>query len=77
MTQTIRVPHTIELVTEFNTAHPTVMRMLALPENTLKQMLVDTFVSLVKSEGFFEHLNDNNKYATLKFAKDIEDDNSK
>ena len=77
VTQTIRVPHTIELVTEFNTAHPTVQRMLALPEGVLKQMLVDTFVSLVESEGFFDRLNDNNKYATLKFAKDVEDDNSK
>ena len=77
MTQTIRVPHTIELVTEFNTAHPTVQRMLALPENMLSQLLVDTFIALVKQEGFFEHVNDNNKYATLKFAKDVEDDSSK
>jgi hypothetical protein len=77
MTQTVRIPHTIELVTEFNTAHPTVMRMLALPEGVLQQMLVDTFISLVKSEGFFDHVNDNNKYATLKFAKDVEDDSSK
>jgi hypothetical protein len=77
VTQTIRVPHTIELVTEFNTAHPTVQRMLSLPEGILKQLLVDTFMSLVKSEGFFDHVNDNNKYATLKFAKDVEDDNTK
>ena len=77
MTQTIRVPHTIELVTEFNTAHPTVMRMLALPKDILNQMLVETFISVVKKEGFFEHLNDQNKYATLKFAKDVEDDSNK
>jgi hypothetical protein len=77
MTQTIRVPHTIELVTEFNTAHPTVMRMLALPEGILKQMLVDTFISVMKDEGFMDRLNENNKYATLKFAKDIEDDSNK
>jgi len=77
MTQTIRVPHTIELVTEFNTAHPTVMHMLALPEGMLNQLLVDTFMSIVKSEGFFDHINDNNKYATLKFAKDVEDDSNK
>ena len=77
MTQTIRVPHTIELVTEFNTAHPTVMRMLALPEGILKQMLVDTFISVMKNEGFMDRLNENNKYVTLKFAKDIEDDSNK
>lgn len=77
MSQTVRIPHTIELVTEFNTAHPTVQRMLALPEGVLSQLLVDTFVSVVKSEGFFEHINDNNKYATIKFAKDVEDDSSK
>ncbi len=77
MSQTIRIPHTIELVTEFNTEHPTVQRMLQLPENVLSQLLVDTFISLVKKEGFFDHVNDNNKYATLKFAKDVEDDSSK
>ena len=77
MTQTIRVPHTIEFVTEFDTAHPTVQRILALPEGLLKKLLVDTFMSVVKSEGFFETINDNNKYATLKFAKDVEDDSSK
>jgi hypothetical protein len=77
MVQTIRVPHTIELVTEFNTAHPTVMRMLALPEGVLKEMLVQTFISVMKDEGFMDKLNENNKYATLKFAKDVEDDSSK
>ena len=77
MTQTIRVPHTIELVTEFNTAHPTVMRMLALPEGVLKEMLVQTFISVMKDEGFMDKLNENNKYATLKFAKDVEDDSNK
>ena len=76
MAQMIRVPHTIELVTEFNTAHPTVMRMLALPEGILKEMLVQTFISVMKDEGFMDKLNENSKYATLKFAKDIEDDNS-
>ena len=77
MTQTIRVPHTIELVTEFNTAHPTVMRMLALPKDILNQMLVETFISVMKNEGFMDKLNENNKYATLKFAKDVEDDSNK
>ena len=76
MTETIKVPHTIELVTEFNTAHPTVMRMLALPEGILKQMLVETFISVMKNEGFMDKLNENSKYATLKFAKDVEDDSN-
>jgi hypothetical protein len=51
--------------------------MLQLPEHVFRQMLVDTFINVVKQEGFFEHINDNNKYATLKFAKDVEDDSSK
>ena len=77
MTQTIKVPHTIELVTEFDTAHPITAHLMALPEGELSRMLVETFVSLVKSEGFFDHVNENNTYATLKFAKDVEDDSSK
>jgi hypothetical protein len=73
----VKVPHTIELVTEFDETYPMVQRMLQLPEHVFRQMLVDTFINVVKQEGFFEHINDNNKYATLKFAKDVEDDSSK
>jgi hypothetical protein len=73
----VKVPHTIELVTEFDETNPMVQRMLQLPEHVFRQMLVDTFINVVKQEGFFEHINDNNKYATLKFAKDVEDDSSK
>jgi hypothetical protein len=77
MTQTIKVPHTIELVTEFDAAHPMTARLMALPDGVLSQMLVETFIGVVKQEGFFDHVNDNNAYATLKFAKDVEDDSSK
>ena len=77
MTQTIKVPHTIELVTEFSTAHPMTARLMTLPEGVLSSMLVDTFISLMKEEGFMDKLNENNSYATLKFAKDVEDDSSK
>jgi hypothetical protein len=73
----IKVPHTIELVTEFDETHPMVQRIMQLPEAQLHELLVRTFMGVVKSEGFFDHVNDNNKYATLKFAKDVEDDNSK
>jgi len=77
MTQTIKVPHTIELVTEFSVAHPMTHRLMALPEGVLSGMLVDTFISLMKEEGFIDKLNENNSYAVLKFAKDVEDDNTK
>jgi hypothetical protein len=77
MTQTIKVPHTIELVTEFSTAHPITARLMALPDGVLSKMLVDTFISLMKEEGIMDKLNENNSYAVLKFAKDVEDDNSK
>ena len=77
MTQTIKVPHTIELVTEFSAAHPMTARLMTLPEGVLSSMLVDTFISLMKQEGFMDKLNENNAYATLKFAKDVEDDSSK
>ena len=77
MTQTIKVPHTIELVTEFDVAHPMTARLMSLPDGVLSQMLVETFIGVVKQEGFFDHVNENNTYATLKFAKDVEDDSSK
>ena len=77
MTQTIKVPHTIELVTEFSAAHPMTSRLMALPDGVLSSMLVDTFISLMKEEGFMDKLNENNSYAVLKFAKDVEDDSSK
>ena len=77
MTQTIKVPHTIELVTEFSVAHPMTSRLMALPDGVLSKMLVDTFISLMKEEGIMDKLNENNSYAVLKFAKDVEDDSSK
>ena len=76
MTQTIKVPHTIELVTEFSTAHPMTARLMALPDGVLSGMLVDTFIGLMKEEGFMDKLNENNSYAVLKFAKDVEDDSN-
>jgi hypothetical protein len=77
MTQTIKVPHTIELVTEFDAAHPMTARLMALPDGMLTKMLVETFMGVVKQEGFFDHINADNQYAVVKFAKDVEDDSSK
>lgn len=68
----IKVPHTIELVTEFDETHPMVRRIMQLPEKQLHELLVQTFMGVVKQERFLEHINENNKYATLKFAKDSE-----
>ena len=76
MTQTIKVPHTIELVTEFDLAHPMTARLTSLPNGVLSAMLVQTFISLVESEGFFDKVNEGNAYATLKFAKDVDNDDS-
>ena len=72
----IRVPHTIELVTEFDPAHPMTQRIMALPDGVLADLLVQTFIDLAKQEGFLDHLNKGNAYATVKFAKDVEDDSN-
>ena len=77
MTQTIKVPHTIELVTEFDAAHPMTARITSLPTAVLSQLMVDTFIAMVKDEGWLDKANEGNSYATLKFAKDVEDDSSK
>jgi len=58
-------------------AHPITRRLMALPDGVLSSMLVDTFISLMKQEGIMDKLNENNSYAVLKFAKDVEDDSSK
>lgn len=71
MTETIKVPHTINLVTEFDPTHPMVQRIMQLPEPVLSKLLVDTFISVVETEGFLDKINDNNKYATVKFADSI------
>ena len=72
----IKVPHTIELVTEFDPTHPMTQRIMALPEGVLAELLVQTFIDLVRKEGFLDLINDGNQYATVKFAKDVEDDDS-
>jgi len=77
VTQTIKVPHTIELVTEFDAAHPMTARITSLPNAVLSQLMVDTFIAMVKDEGFFDKVNEGNTYATLKFARDVEDDSNK
>jgi hypothetical protein len=72
----IKVPHTIELVTEFDPAHPMTQRIMSLPNGVLTELLVQTFIDLAKQEGFLDLINEGNQYATVKFAKDVEDDDS-
>ena len=73
----IKVPHTIELVTEFDPAHPMTQRIMALPDGLLAELLVQTFIDLAKQEGFLDLINEGNQYATVKFAKDVEYDSNK
>ncbi len=77
MNKTIKVPHTIELVTEFDAAHPMTQRLMSLPDGVLSNMLVETFISLVQEEGFLDKLNEGNQYATIKLARDVTNDSSK
>ena len=70
---TVKIPHTVELVTELDTKHPMALRLLALPPDTMQTLLQSIFISLVKEQGFFDLINKGNSYATLKFAQDCED----
>ncbi len=71
-TETVKIKHTIELVTEFDASNPTVRRILALPEAMQQVLLVETFKGIATTEGWFDDANKNNSFAVLRFAEDGE-----
>jgi hypothetical protein len=71
-TETVKIKHTVELVTELDPSNPIVRRLLALPESKQQMILVETFKDIVATEGWFDDANKDNSYALLRFAKDDE-----
>lgn len=71
-TETVKIKHTVELVTEFDPSNPIVKRILALPEAMQQVLLVETFKGIATQEGWFDDANKDNTYALLRFAEDGE-----
>jgi hypothetical protein len=63
----ITIPHTVNLVTEFDETHPTVQHLLNTVENP-SEFLAQMFSELLISEGFLDKLNEGNTYAVVKVA---------
>lgn len=64
----ITIPHSVNLVTEFDETHPIVQRLLNTVENP-SDFLAQMFSELLISEGFLDKLNKGNTYAVVKVAK--------
>ena len=66
----IKVPHSLNFVTEFDETHPIAQRFLQLDEisqvNLLESMLKDLLVSAI--QPVIDHINENGSYAILKVA---------
>jgi hypothetical protein len=71
-TETVKIKHTVELVTEFDAKNSTVHRFLALPEEMQQVLLAETFKAIATTEGWLDDANKNNSYALLRFAEDGE-----
>lgn len=66
---TISIPHTVTLVTELDDANPTAKRLLAMPEEQLHKLLADVFTSIMSERKWFDVMNENNTYATVRLPK--------
>ena len=66
---TISVPHTITLVTELDDANPTAKRLLAMPKEELHELLAGVFTSIMREKKWFDVMNKDNTYATVRLPK--------
>ena len=60
----IKIPHTVNLVTEVDETHPTVKQLLALDNPSA--FLADMFASFLISEGVLETINAGGSWAFVK-----------
>lgn len=63
----VRIPHTVNLVTELDETNPTAMQLLALPDPS--SFLAEMFESIMISEGFLDKLNAGGSFAFVKLDK--------
>jgi hypothetical protein len=60
----IRIPHTVNLVTELDETNPTAQQLLALPNPS--QFLAEMFESILISEGWLDEINAGGSFAFVK-----------
>lgn len=60
----VRIPHTINLVTEVDENHPEAQRLLEY--HNPPELLAELFKSILISEGFLDMLNAGGSYAIVK-----------
>ncbi len=61
---TIRIPHTVNLVTEIDADHPDAQRLLALDNPSA--FLSELFEAIMVSEGWLDTINAGGSYAFVK-----------
>jgi hypothetical protein len=65
----ITINHTVNLVAELDENNSTTKQLLALPSEAQVYMLENVFKEACKGVSLLEHLNENNSFATIKFAE--------
>jgi len=66
----VKVPHTLQFVTEFDETHPTAQRFLSLDKDEQVQMLESMLKDLLapKIQPAIDHFNENGSWAILKVS---------
>jgi len=64
---TIRIPHTVNLVTEIDASHPDAQRLMALDNPSA--FLAEMFETILINEGWLDAINEGGSYAILKLDK--------
>jgi hypothetical protein len=64
----IKIPHTLNLVTEIDETHEVAQRLLALGDKA-PVFLADLFAMILKEEKVLEKLNEGNSWARVEIVK--------
>ena len=65
----ITINHTVNLVAEIDENNSTTKQLLVLPSEEQVYILKNVFINACKRVSLLEHLNENNSFATIKFAE--------
>ena len=65
----ITINHTVNLVAEMDENNSTTKQLLVLPSEEQVYILKNVFINACKRVSLLEHLNENNSFATIKFAE--------
>lgn len=63
----VKIPHTVNLVTELDETNPTAMQLLSLPDPSA--FLAEMFEHFMISEGLLENINAGGTWAVVKLDK--------